>query len=84
MDFEEKIDAMRMTLELAIHDIEAQRASIEAQRASIEAQSASIRELRDLSAHQLETARVLMSATENLLAQAHNHEQRITGLERRA
>jgi hypothetical protein len=28
MDFEEKIDAMRMTLELATHDIEALRVSI--------------------------------------------------------
>jgi dsDNA-specific endonuclease/ATPase MutS2 len=42
MDFEEKMDAIRMNLELAFHDIEAQRASIEAQRASIEAQRASI------------------------------------------
>jgi hypothetical protein len=84
MDFEEKLDAMRMNLELAFHDIEALRNSILAQRESIEAQSVSIRELRDLSAHQVETARVLMQATENLLAKAQNHEQRITGLERRA
>ena len=70
MDFEEKIDAMRTTLELATHDIEGLRASI--------------RELRDASAHQYETAQVLMKATESLLATAQNHDQGITGLERRA
>jgi outer membrane protein TolC len=98
MDFEEKIDAMRMNLELAFHDIEAlrasieaqraasetQRAAIEAQRAAFEADRGSIRELRDASAHQFETAQVLMRATENLLATANRHDQRITGLERRA
>ena len=70
MDFAEKIDAMRMNLELATHDIEALRSSIQ--------------ELRDASAHQHETAQVLMKATENLLAPAQNHEKRIIGLERRA
>jgi chromosome segregation ATPase len=91
MNFEEKLDAMRMNLELAFHDIEALRTSIEAQKASIEAQRVSfeaeresIRELRIASAHQHETAQVLMKATENLLAMAHQHDQRITGLERRA
>ena len=98
MDFEEKLDAMRMNLELAFHDIEALRNSIlaqreaieaqreasQAQRESIEAQSVSIRELRDLSAHQVEAARVLMQATENLVVKAHDHEHRISGLERRA
>ena len=67
MDFEEKMDAMRMNLKLASHDIETLRASIEEQRQSI-------RELRDASAHQHETAQVLMKATENLLATAQNHE----------
>jgi hypothetical protein len=70
MDFEEKMDAMRMNLELAFHDIEALRESI--------------RELRDASAHQHETAQVLMKATESLLHTAQNHEGRIQGLERRA
>ena len=44
MDFEEKMDAMRTTLEFASHDIESLRESFEAQRESI-------RELRDASAH---------------------------------
>jgi hypothetical protein len=70
MDFEEKIDAMRMTLELAIHDIEAQRADTESLRGSI-------RELR-------EASEVLMKATQALLATAQNHEGRIQGLEHRA
>ena len=77
MDFGEKMDAMRMNLELAIHDIEAQRADMATLRASI-------RELRDASAHQHETAQVLMKATESLLAAVQNHEGRIQGLERRA
>jgi hypothetical protein len=70
MDFEEKIDAMRMTLELAIHDIEAVGAKIEA--------------LRGASASQYESTQVLMKISENLLTTAQNHEHRITGLERRA
>jgi hypothetical protein len=77
MDFEEKMDALRMNLELAFHDIEALRASIEAEQESI-------RELRIASAHQYETAQVLMKSTETLLVSAHDHEPRITGLERRA
>jgi len=98
MNFEEKIDAMRMNLELAFHDIEALRNSIEAQRENIEALRAgfeaqrasfdadreSIRELRVASAHQYETAQVLMKATQDLLTLANQHENRITGLERRA
>jgi outer membrane protein TolC len=105
MNFEEKLDAMRMNLELAFHDIEAlrnsieaqraaaeaQRESIEAQRESIEAQRTSfeaerdtIRELRLASAHQHETAQVLMKATQDLLTIANRHEHRITGLERGA
>jgi chromosome segregation ATPase len=90
MNFEEKIDAMRMTLELAIHDIEAQRASIEAQRASIEAQRANIdslregvRELRDASAHQYETVEVLIKSSGDLLVTAQSHERRISTLEHR-
>jgi hypothetical protein len=70
MDFEEKIDAMRTTLELATHDIEALRESIG--------------ELRDASAHQYETAQVLMKTSSDLLATAESHERRIQGLERRA
>jgi hypothetical protein len=70
MDFEEKMDALRMNLELAFHDIEALRGSI--------------RELRDASASQFESIQVLGKATEALLATAQRHDQRITGLERRA
>jgi 5-bromo-4-chloroindolyl phosphate hydrolysis protein len=77
MDFEEKMDAIRMNLELASHDIESLRASIEEQRESI-------RELRDASASQFESIQVLGKATEALLATAQRYDQRITGLERRA
>jgi len=77
MDFEEKIDAMRMTLELAIHDIEAQRADTEVLRASIEV-------LRAASASQHENIETLAKATGDLLATAQSHERRIVGLERRA
>jgi hypothetical protein len=69
MDFEEKIDAMRMTLELATHDIEALRGRIE--------------ELRTASASQYETAQVLLKATDNLVTTAQAHERRITRLEGR-
>lgn len=76
MDFEEKMDAMRMNLELAFHDIEALRESI--------------RELRDASKHQYESIRalgedvqVLATASQNLIVTVQNHDQRITGLEHR-
>jgi hypothetical protein len=69
MNFEEKIDAMRMTLELAIHDIEAQRASIE--------------ELRLASAHQYESILELTKISGDLVRTAQNHERRISGLEGR-
>ena len=91
MNFEEKIDAMRMTLELAIHDIEAQRASIDAQRASIEAQRASIEAmgvqiegLRLVSTAQYESIQGLMTISAQLVQTAQAHEQRISGLEGRA
>jgi chromosome segregation ATPase len=67
MDFEEKIDAMRTTLELASHDIEGLRANIAADRANI--------------AELHETSQVLMKACESLLRTAENHERRITRLE---
>ncbi len=76
MDFEEKIDAMRMTLELAIHDVEEQRAAIQELRATVT-------EVKDASAHQYESVQVQMKATENLLRTAERHEQRISGLEGR-
>ena len=77
MDFEEKMDAIRMNLELASHDIESLRESIEALRQTTQA-------LRDASASQHESIQVLGKATEDLLATAMRHDQRITGLERRA
>ena len=97
-NFEEKMDALRMNLELAFHDIEAmgqkiealreaseaQRDSIESLRQGFEADRESIRDLRFASAHQQETAQILMKATESLLAMAHRHDQRISGLEGRA
>ncbi len=67
MDFEEKIDAMRMTLELAIHDIEAQRVAIEAQRAA--------------AALDRESTRNLVRATDNLLQIVQSHERRLGRLE---
>jgi hypothetical protein len=70
MDFEEKMDAIRMNLELASHDIESLRESI--------------RELRDASASQYENIQVLMKTSGDLLATAQSHERRIQGLERRA
>jgi hypothetical protein len=69
MDFEEKIDAMRTTLELAIHDIEGQRASIQ--------------ELRMLSANQYENIQALMKISSELVQTAQIHERRIAGLEGR-
>jgi hypothetical protein len=76
MNFEEKIDAMRMTLELAIHDIEAQRASIDAQRASIQ-------ELRELAALDRDAIHELVGIAQSLVVTAQSHERRITGLEGR-
>jgi hypothetical protein len=70
MDFEEKMDALRMNLEFAFHDIEAVGAKIEALRAA--------------SASQYESIQALMKISENLVTTAQNHEHRITGLERRA
>ncbi|MGA2712843.1 MAG: hypothetical protein ABSG41_07030 [Bryobacteraceae bacterium] len=56
MDFEEKIDALRMNLELAFHDIEAMGVKIEA--------------LRVASASQYESIQVLAGASEALLKNA--------------
>jgi predicted nucleic acid-binding Zn-ribbon protein len=91
MDFEEKMDAVRMNLELASHDIESLRESIRelrdaatSQHESIESLRASTRALQDASVSQFESIRVLGKTTEDLLATALRHDQRITGLERRA
>ena len=69
MSFEEKIDAMRMTLELAMHDIEAQRAAIQ--------------ELRMLSANQYDSIQVLSKISGDLVQTAQARDHRISGLEGR-
>jgi hypothetical protein len=69
MNFDEKIDAMRMTLELAIHDNEAQRASLQ--------------ELRELAALDRDAIHELVGITQRLVTTAQAHEQRISGLEGR-
>ena len=69
MDFEEKIDAMRTTLELAMHDIEAERANIQ--------------ELRMLSANQTENIQSLMKISGELVEIARSHDRRIARLEGR-
>jgi uncharacterized protein YbaP (TraB family) len=77
MNFEEKIDAMRMNLELASHDIEALRASIEAMGSKIET-------LRLASASQYDSIQGLMTISSQLVQTAQAHERRISGLEGRA
>jgi hypothetical protein len=97
MSFEEKIDAMRMTLELAMHDIEAQRAAIQDLRMLSANQYESIQALGAASETLLKNATrqdanaarqevdlgVLKKATSELLQTAQIHERRIAGLEGR-
>jgi hypothetical protein len=68
MDFEEKIDAMRTTLELAMHDIEAQRANIKAMGVKIEGL--------------YETSQVLLKATQNLVTTANSHQDDLQTLKK--
>ena len=68
MDFEEKIDALRMNLELAFHDIEAMGVKIEA--------------LRVASASQYETSQVLLKATENLVTTANRPQDELQALKK--
>lgn len=68
MDFEEKIDALRMNLELAFHDIEAMGVKIDALRAA--------------SVSQYETSQVLLKASDSLLKTANNHQDEINGMRR--
>jgi hypothetical protein len=75
-DFLEKMEAMRMTLELSIHDIEAHRASIEAM-------GEKIKELRIASASQYESIEALMKISSDLVRTAEIHERRLTGIEGR-
>jgi len=69
-NFEEKMDALRMNLELAFHDIEAIGQKIEA--------------LRLASANQYDSIKGLMTISAQLLETAQAHERRISGLEGRA
>ncbi len=75
-DFLEKMEAMRMTLELAVHDIEAQRTSMEAMGGKIE-------ELRIASASQYESIQALMKISGDVVRTAEIHQQRLNGIEGR-
>ena len=68
-DFLEKMDAMRMNLELSIHDIETMGGKIE--------------ELRIASASQYESIQALMKISSDLVRTAEIHERRITAIEGR-
>ena len=97
MSFEEKIDAMRMTLELAMHDIEAQRAAIHELRIASVNQRESLQVLATASEALLKSAnrqeknadrhevdlRMLKKISGDLVKTAQAHEQRIAGLEGR-
>ena len=75
-NFLEKMEAMRMTLELAVHDIEAQRARFDAMGEKID-------ELRVASASQYESIQALMKISSDLVRTAEIHERRITSVEGR-
>ena len=97
MNFEEKIDAMRTTPELAILDIEAQRAGMQDMRAAIQDLSAamqderaamqevrvSIQELRMISADQRGSIQALMKISGELVQTVTIHEKRIGAIEGR-
>jgi hypothetical protein len=68
-DFWEKMDAMRMNLELAIHDVETMGGKIE--------------ELRIASASQYESIQALMKISSDLVPTAEIHERRLTSVEGR-
>jgi hypothetical protein len=68
MDFEEKIDALRMNLELAFHDIEAMGVKLEAVGVKIEGL--------------YETSQVLLKATENLVTTANSHQDDLQALKK--
>jgi hypothetical protein len=68
-DFLEKMDAMRMNLELAIHDIETMGGKIE--------------ELRLASASQYESIQAMMKISSDLVRTAESHERRLNGIEGR-
>ena len=82
-DFQEKMEAMRMNLELSIHDIEAHRASIEAMGEKIEELRAGAQELRIASQSQYESIQALMKISGDLVRTAEIHEHRLNGIEGR-
>jgi hypothetical protein len=96
-DFKEKIDAMRMTLELAMHDIEAMGVKIEALRIASASQYESIQVLGTASEALLKNAnrqeknadrhdvdlRILKKISGDLVKTAQAHDRRIAGLEGR-
>jgi hypothetical protein len=83
MDFEEKIDAMRTTLELAILDIEAQRAGMQEMHGAVQEIRGAIQELRMLSAAQHENIQGLMKISGDLVKVVDSHSSGIGALEGR-
>jgi hypothetical protein len=75
MDFEEKMDAIRMNLELAFHDIESLRASVETIGVKIDA-------LRVASASQYESIQVLATTSENLVKTASRQQDDLQALKK--
>jgi hypothetical protein len=82
-EFLEKMDAMRMNLELAIHDIEAQRARFDAMGEKIEELRAGAQELRVASQSQYESIQALIKISGDLVRTAEIHEHRLNGIEGR-
>lgn len=97
MDFEEKIDAMRTTLELAVHDIEANRVAtaelrsairdlhgvVQEQQQSIREQQQSFREQRFLAEADRENISQLRVIAAQLVVVAQAHDARLNSIEKR-
>lgn len=81
MNFEEKIDAMRTTLELAMLDLEALRGRTEALHERMEEQHANIESLRIASASQYDSIQGLMKITDQLVTVVRVHDGRLSRLE---
>lgn len=82
MDFEEKIDALRMNLELAFHDIEAMGVKIEALRVASASQLESILAQGENIRAQEERFRILANASESLLTNANRQQDDIDVLKK--
>ena len=90
MDFEEKIDALRMNLELAFHDIEAMGVKLEAVGVKIEGLYETSQVLAGASEALLKNAasqqgelEALKKISGDLVRIAEVHDRRISGLEGR-